>query len=413
MPSIVYPITRAYRAQWGLFDGLRECIYQEYLDLFDDWTIEQADGRTVVEGRGAALDLRHLLLGASDKTEGQRGQFGEGTKLGWLVLLREGVPFTLTSGRFHGLHARWTELYGQQVMEVCWEEGPYFGGSRYELEYDGPIWQDRVVRPGDPRVLFTDDQGRMILAEDEPQLYVQGLWIGPARPNGARCCFGYSLPLELAEDRKIADTWQVSTEMGHAWETVADPKLLFRFWEAVAVGEGEQDVSMSYANVAAPEAHREALREVFGRRAVVATDAAVRQEAVERGLEPIIFRWGLSSTVAKLIGTDREELQQLHGQEACPVAPGRLNEAQRRVLSVLKRLARRVRSEQEVRPYTLPTNVLGQGMYAHIALDVSVLGDMEQAIAVWLREATRVEQEPTAAAVAQVAARVIASYAAR
>ena len=106
MPSIIYPITAGYRAQWQLWDSLRECIYQEFLDLFEDWTIEQADGRTVIEGCGAALNLRHLLLGASDKTETQRGQFGEGTKLGWLVFLREGVPFTLTSGEFHGLHAR-------------------------------------------------------------------------------------------------------------------------------------------------------------------------------------------------------------------------------------------------------------------------------------------------------------------
>ncbi|MEI2691543.1 MAG: hypothetical protein V9H69_18305 [Anaerolineae bacterium] len=43
-------------------------------------------------------------------------------------MLREGVPFSLTSGEFHGLHARWADLYGQQVMEVCWDEGAFFDG---------------------------------------------------------------------------------------------------------------------------------------------------------------------------------------------------------------------------------------------------------------------------------------------
>ena len=132
MPSIVYPITSDYRAQWGLWDALRECIYQEFLDLFKSWTITQENGRTIVEGRGAAINLRNLLLGGSDKGEGQRGRFGEGTKLGWLVLLRENVPFSLTSGEFHGLHARWTDMFGEQVMEVCWDEGLYFDGSRYQ-----------------------------------------------------------------------------------------------------------------------------------------------------------------------------------------------------------------------------------------------------------------------------------------
>ncbi|MEI2691542.1 MAG: hypothetical protein V9H69_18300 [Anaerolineae bacterium] len=61
-----------------------------------------------------------------------------------------------------------------------------------------------------PRVLFTDEAGRMILEEAEPQFYVKGLWIGPARPYGASCAFGYNLNLKLAEDRQLADAWQAS-----------------------------------------------------------------------------------------------------------------------------------------------------------------------------------------------------------
>lgn len=82
----------------------RECIYQEFLDLFKSWKITRQDDLTIIEGCGAHINLRNLLLGGSDKGENQRGRFGEGTKLGWLVLLREGVPFFLTSGEFHGLH---------------------------------------------------------------------------------------------------------------------------------------------------------------------------------------------------------------------------------------------------------------------------------------------------------------------
>ncbi|MEI2691577.1 MAG: hypothetical protein V9H69_18495 [Anaerolineae bacterium] len=69
MPSIIYPITASYRAQWQLWDAFRECIWQEFLDLFQTWTVEQADGKTIIEGCGAHMALRHLLLGGSDKTE--------------------------------------------------------------------------------------------------------------------------------------------------------------------------------------------------------------------------------------------------------------------------------------------------------------------------------------------------------
>ena len=63
--------------------------------------------------------------------------------------------------------------------------------------------------------------------------------------------------------------------------------------------------------------------------------------------------------------------------------------------------------------------ILGQALEGRIALDISVLDDLKDAVATWLHEAAHVEygtDDATAAhvdAVAQVAARVIVSYAAR
>ncbi len=74
---------------------------------------------------------------------------------------------------------------------------------------------------------------------------------------------------------------------------------------------------------------------------------------------------------------------------------------------------------REVQPYVLPPNVTGQAMGGKIALDVSVLNDGQKAIAAWLHETAHIEHhtdDATAAhvdAVANVAARVIASYALR
>ena len=419
MPSIIYPITASYRAQWQLWDAFRECIWQEFLDLFATWTVEQSDGKTVIEGCGAHMALRHLLLGGSDKTETQRGQFGEGTKLGWLVLLREGVPFSLTSGEFHGLHACWADLYGQQVMEVCWDEGAFFDGSRYELAYAGELWQERVIRPGDARILFTDEAGRMILEEAEPQFYVKGLWIGPARPYGTSCAFGYNLNLKLAEDRQLADAWQASREIGRLWANVANQELLARFWQAVADRQAEADTHMAFRDVQAPKAQAAALRQAFGSRAVVATDAVTQREAEYRGLKPVHLQWGLEETAKEIIGTDREELAALSGRASTLYPKSRLSAAQRRVLDLVRRLSQRAGIQHEVQPYMLPPSILGQALEGRIALDISVLDDLKDAVATWLHEAAHVEygtDDATAAhvdAVAQVAARVIVSYAAR
>ena len=353
MPSIVYPITSDYRAQWTLWDSLRECIYQEFLDLFKSWTITQENGRTIVEGRGAAINLRNLLLGGSDKQEGQRGRFGEGTKLGWLVLLRENVPFSLTSGEFHGLHARWTDMFGEQVMEVCWDEGPYFDGSRYELEYAGELWEDRIIRPGDPRILFEDAWGRMILDEGtQPQFYVKGLWVGPARPYGTHCAFGYNFPdLPLAEDRQISDTWEATRRMGRVWASVSDEELLARFWHAVQDRRAEAAANMTGAQIEAPKAHKRAMQQAFGSRVVVATDADTQREAEYRGLKPVRFEWGLQSAAKEIVGTDREELAAVAGAAFTQYPKSRLSDGQRKILDMLLRLLSLIHISEPTRPY--------------------------------------------------------------
>ncbi len=414
MPSIIYPITREYRAQWQLWDAFRECIWQEFLDLFENWTIEQTGGKTIIKGRGAHMALRHLLLGGSDKTADQRGRFGEGVKLGWLVFLREGVPFTLTSGEFHGLHARWADLYGEQVMEVCWDDGPFFDGSRYELDYAGELWQERVVQPGDPRVLFQDDAGRMVLEEADPQLYVKGLWVGPASSYGAPCAFGYSLPLDLAEDRQLANGWQVQQEMGWLWTLVTDEGLLVRFWQAVADQRAEASAILSPKFLQSRAAHKRAMQQVFGSRAVVATDAVTQREAEYRGLQPVHFHWTLENVAKELLGTDREELAALAGQASLVYPKSRLSAAQRKVLELLKRLSQRAGIEREVQPWILPAGIQGQALGERIMLDVALLDDAAKAIAAWLHEAARADAgKGDGDAVAQLAARVIVSYAAR
>jgi hypothetical protein len=65
---------------------------------------------------------------------------------------------------------------------------------------------------------------------------------------------------------------------------------------------------MAFRDVQAPKAQVVALRQAFGSRAVVATDAVTQREAEYRGLQPVHLQWGLEETAKEIIGTDREEL---------------------------------------------------------------------------------------------------------
>jgi hypothetical protein len=124
------------------------------------------------------------------------------------------------------------------------------------------------------------------------------------------------------------------------------------------------------------------------------------------------FEWGLEAAAKEIVGTDREELTALSGQSFTLYPRSRLTEVQRKVLSMLRRLAGRAGVDGEVHPYILPPNVLGQALGSRIALDVSDQSDGERAIATSLHDTDDATLEHVDA-VAQVAARVIASYAMR
>ena len=234
------------------------------------------------------------------------------------------------------------------------------------------------------------------------------------------CAFGYNFPdLPLAEDRQISDTWEATRRIGRVWASVSDEELLARFWHAVQDRRAEAAANMTGAQIEAPKAHKHAMQQAFGSRVVVATDVNMQREAEYRGLKPVRFDWGLEAAAREIVGTDRDELAAVAGAAFTQYPKSRLSDGQRKILDMLLRLAGRAGMNREVHPYMLPPNVLGQAMGDKIALDVSVFGDAQKAIAAWLHEAAHIEHhtdDATAAhvdAVANVAAKVIASYALR
>lgn len=374
--TIRYPMTADYRKTWGVWEALRE-IYQEYLDLFHAWTVTQENGILTIQGVGSHMRLRNLLLGGSDKHEGHIGKFGEGTKIAWLVLLRAGIPFRLTTGEFHNLHARWADLYGEQVLEICWTEGEMFEGARYELEWSGDTYMDRVIRPNDPRILFQDSFGRMILEEEDPAIYVKGLWTGPAKLNGTFTTFSYNLPhLTLAEDRQVTDNWQVSWEIGKTWCSVDDEDLIHRFWHAIADRTGEYHCYLKAGRILDPKPHARAIRKVFGSRVALSTDPILAGQAASIGIEATVFPNNLAEAVAEAVGTEAQHIAQLEGAKRVHIPIKKLEPDQRRNLNAARRAAQRGAMGCAIEAYVFPDNQRGAWISeGRIGISVQALAD--------------------------------------
>jgi len=85
-----------YVKNWTIKDAIREFIQnaidQESLDISNMKNIEVIDDTLYIANATSILTKKSLLLGGGTKKEGDSniGQFGEGYKVGLLVLLREG-----------------------------------------------------------------------------------------------------------------------------------------------------------------------------------------------------------------------------------------------------------------------------------------------------------------------------------
>lgn len=171
------------------------------------------------------------------------------------------------------------------------------------------------------------------------------------------------------------------------------------------------------------QAMKRALQVVYGADAVVGTDPAMKREAEYRGAT-VIDKWevgggNLADLAGSLIGTDAEHVHQMEGADRIYMPDRKLGDTQLRILKMLRRLGRRIGMDGKVLAYILPEDVRGESYNEDVRVSVSRLNDAEKAIATWLHEQAHQEHgtlDATAGhaqAIAEVAARVIQSYAMR
>jgi hypothetical protein len=422
MPEIKFPVTLDYVSDWGPWEVTRE-LATNALDSDPGFRMGKTeDGTLWIEDSGDNLAIRHLLFGVSEKGAGSIGQFGEGMKLAILVLTRMGLQAHIYSGGKHLWNTR-ARMQGEQVFKVVWEAASEpRRGTRIEIpNWPHETYEERFLRPGDPRIIHTDPFGRSILEQECPDLFVRGVWVQKPRREYA---FGYNLTeVDMNRDRGVVDAWQANFEIGKLWASVIDTQLLERFWRAVKDGMGERGCQMYGLEIANRRGMKHAFQAVYGHDAVLQTSPEMGREAKHRGASPVtaaeVGGYGLRDLVADLVGTDAQHVAQIEGKEKVYLPDKKLAEAQVKALKVLRRLARRVGFSGKILGYVLPPDVRGEAHEDSIRISVDRLGDVEKAIATWLYEQARVEYDTSDAtaehvdAVADVAARVIASYAVR
>jgi hypothetical protein len=126
MARIALSVSAEYLPAWGAYEGLRELV-QNFIDSSDDSGIKgeirfeggTARGTVFLVNPGAKpLTREALLFGVTSKAdrEDQRGQFGEGMKVGTLALVRAGRAVTIRTQ--------------EETWSASLQASPDFGGRK-------------------------------------------------------------------------------------------------------------------------------------------------------------------------------------------------------------------------------------------------------------------------------------------
>jgi len=443
MNEIVYPMTLSYVEDWNKWEAVRELVSNSF-DADVNWrigieetaaqkeellaegslTFESAAGRKLwIEDNGTGLALKHLLFGVSEKDnkEKARGQFGEGLKLAFLVLTRMGLTAHAYTG---GLHL-WNEshwLEDQEVFKIVWENGHETKGTRIEV-HDWPYgtFEERFIRPGDPRIVHTDTFGRSLLEQDDPDIFVKGVWVQKAKGWGKPYAFGYDLiDAKMNRDRGVLDSWGVNQEIGKVWASVQDVDLLERFWRAVEDNSAERGAYIYGNEITSRDSFEHAFRRVYGKFAVAKTDDQVDDIAEHQGAKVVDVGYSLNDLIKGLAGTSGDYIQEMNGESHVHVPDAKLADTQKGVLRMLRRLAKRVGHKGKVDAYVLPEDMLGEAYNGNIRISIKQLieGGETDAIETLIHELghTKIQNGSTRKfedAMLEAAAELVASYAVR
>lgn len=245
--EIDYNMSKEYCADWSPIDAIREMV-QNAIDSGQEYRCEIVSGRINVITYDKELPLRTLMLGESIKSGDAIGKYGEGYKIGMLVLTRENhEPFITNNNNYitglfslnsldvmtfklsidTELHSEDTNIQfsckvGNIDIDELKRKIPAFTGVNPEKPYSIDIWQDR--------------QG---------EIFVNGLFVAEDK----KLVFGYNFSpskIQLNRDRNMVDGlhWQLGEYYNNLGEQKAS--LIFELIEKDA--DDVQDLSYRLSN---------------------------------------------------------------------------------------------------------------------------------------------------------------------
>lgn len=328
-------ISTGYVPDWTYVEAVRE-LFQNAIDNErvnpDNKMSISHDGNVLeISNKTSKLTLDSLLLGSSTKRDDDRtiGQHGEGYKIAFMVLLREGKNITVEN---YGADEIWTtklvnsrRYNGAKVVQIEVDKNPFWKKNVNndlniivegisESEYDN-IVRANLFLQDDVDASEMTSSGQALFGDDNVgKIFVKGLYVSTMNSMGLR--YGYNFDtngIKLDRDRKLVSSFDISYYASQIWAELAKND---KYTEDIAdmVQSKAPDVEYLRSSIylykdnlgGVADKIVDNLKEEYGDNVYPVTDNEEYRAAERSGLSPVIVSSNvkeiasLSSNVAEL-----------------------------------------------------------------------------------------------------------------
>lgn len=262
MKLIKLSLTEDYVSHWSWWQGARELL-QNAIDT-GEFKIEFGQDSLHITSHGGKIPVNALLMGKSSKKEDPTtiGKFGEGMKLGFLVLLREGADIEMLNGEdYWKPKFVYDEVFDSNVLAIEIDEGSIINQEdSVEINiYNIPTWAISEIKdnyaPTTSRDIVIENSRGKAYAKDsnnhECVLFVNGLYVTTLM-NG-KYKFDYDFKPEtfvLDRDRDSVNEYELKYNANNLLSESDDIELLAQLalenYDDLSLFNGRRKKNSSY-----------------------------------------------------------------------------------------------------------------------------------------------------------------------
>lgn len=328
-------ISTGYVPDWTYVEAVRElfqnAIDNERVNPDNKMSISHTGDVLEISNKTSKLTLDSLLLGSSTKRDDDRtiGQHGEGYKIAFMVLLREGKNITVEN---YGADEIWTtklvnsrRYNGAKVVQIEVDKNPFWKKNVNndlniivegisESEYDD-IVKANLFLQDDVDASEMTSSGQVLFGDDNVgKIFVKGLYVSTMNSMGLRHGYNFDTTgIKLDRDRKLVSSFDISYYASKIWAELAKND---KYTEDIAdmVQSKAPDVEYLRSSIylykdnlgGVADKIVDNLKEEYGDNVYPVTDNEEYRAAERSGLSPVIVSSNvkeiasLSSNVAEL-----------------------------------------------------------------------------------------------------------------